>query len=839
MSTFRRRGPGPVPFLTGALLVFAWAGGAVAQTVGVVSPDPAVLDQPGPRALDGAGNLYVAGVGSDNLFRVAPDGTVTLLANPVLGLPAPFVEPRALAIDSADNVYVACALSDNLFRFAPDGTASVVVDANGDGLGNFLNEPTSVVAVGQDVWVAGLRSDNVFHVSPSGVVTQVLDTTGTGGATLVEAEVRSEAGRVFVVGKNVVFEIGSGGAVTQLIDATGDGTTAFNGSINLCVDTAGTVFVVAGFSLFRIAPGGTPTAVVPFLFSGSNGPAEIASDAMGRTWLVHASPQGGQRLAEIPASGPPVTVIEDGTTYVGLTADDAGNLYWVRPQTVGSDWVLRRAPDGTLTVLVGQLGAGGGEFLRNGEEPLVAPDGSVFVVGRQSDNVLHAGNGFVDLLLTAPDTAVPSPTAVAVDRDGRVIAGGLFDVIRFDPEAGSAEQLLDATGDGLGNGMTDVEAIATAPSGDVWTAAWISNNVFRVSPTGFVTEVLDVLGTGTSLGNPQELGQPTDLVVDAQGNVFVSGFGKANVFRITPTGDTSIVLDATGDGVSPLSSPRRLAVDGAGNLYVSASAPGSGSVFRVTPGGVVTRIADFGGGAVAASWEGDVYVTVGTGVVRIDPSGTETTILTAAGDGQGNVLDVANAVAVDAFGSVFVSGRESDNVFRVDPDGTVTEVLDATGAGLYAPLDRPIDLALDLSGNVYVVGESSGNVLSVSRDDWWTDLGGSSVGSNGRPTMSCRGDLTPGSSMDRVLTNVPPNALMLVWIAFQSTPFDALGGTVHAFPFARQVLFVADASGQSSLSIPWPAGVPPGIDVYLQFIVQDPSVPDGLTLSNACVQTTP
>ena len=93
--------------------------------------------------------------------------------------------------------------------------------------------------------------------------------------------------------------------------------------------------------------------------------------------------------------------------------------------------------------------------------------------------------------------------------------------------------------------------------------------------------------------------------------------------------------------------------------------------------------------------------------------------------------------------------------------------------------------------------------------------------------------------MERVLTHAPPNALMLAWISFASTPLEAIGGTVHAFPPNNQILFVADATGQSSLTIPWPAGVPSGLDIFLQFVVQDLSVPDGLTLSNAVTKTTP
>ncbi len=832
----------PVSVVALLLACLVALGAPAAQTVGVVSPDPDVLVDPVARALDGAGNLYVASFTSDNLLRIAPDGAATVLASGDVALPAPFLDPRAIAVDESDNVYVACAGSDNVFRFEPGGAVSIVLDASGDGLGAVLDQPTSVVALGNDVWVGGFGSDNVFHVSGAGVVSLVLDAAGVGGTALDQADVRTDAGRVFVLGQSALFEVGPGSVVTALVDATGDGTINFGIPTDVCVDTAGNAFVVDSSTVFSVSPGGTVTAAFSLFFS--IGGAEITSDSLGSTWVAHSLFGSELHLTELPPGGRPVTVLNNGFDYEGLTADDAGNLYWVRPQSVGSDWLLRRASDGTLTVMIGQLGAGNGAFLDGGVAPLVAPDGSVYVLGRQSDNVMHAGAGFVDLLVAPPEVLVDVPLAVDVGRDGRVIIGGFSEVAAFDLEQDAQELLADSDGDGLGNPLFNVVAVEEDHAGNVWVAARNTNSVFRISPSGAVDLVLDQTGAGG-----QSFFQPYDLAVDAQDNVFVSGQGSHNVFRIAPDGTATAVITSAGDGTIALTSPQGVAVDGAGNLYVASL--GTDSVFEVQPGGTITRIVTPTGAGtpagldnptgVAATWQGDVFITgdFSHNVLHVDPSGVVTEVLDADGDGLGSTLQRPVQVEVDGFGAAYVVGRDSDNVFRVHPDGTVTVLLDAAGAGPHAPLDQPLKLAVDLSGNVFAVGGTSANVLSVTQDDWFTDLGGSSLGSNGRPTMWTKGDLTPGSTQDRVLTNVPPNALMLVWIAFTSTPFDAIGGTVHAFPFSRQVLFVADPTGYSELFLPWPAGITPGIDIYLQFVVQDLSVPDGLTLSNATVQTTP
>ncbi len=122
--------------------------------------------------------------------------------------------------------------------------------------------------------------------------------------------------------------------------------------------------------------------------------------------------------------------------------------------------------------------------------------------------------------------------------------------------------------------------------------------------------------------------------------------------------------------------------------------------------------------------------------------------------------------------------------------------------------------------------------------DTWTDLGGGTTGINGQPTLSGTGTLVGGTSASVDLANAPSNALLLAWISFAPTPFSALGGTIHAHPTANQLFFLADGSGDFSGSTTWPLGLSPGTQVWFQFLVQDGSVPAGITLSNGLLATT-
>ena len=88
---------------------------------------------------------------------------------------------QAIAVDATGNVYVAGWGSHNAFRITPAGVITEIIDSSGDGAGNGLDQPfiIAVDATG-DVYVTGFISDNAFRITPAGVVTEIIDCTGDG-----------------------------------------------------------------------------------------------------------------------------------------------------------------------------------------------------------------------------------------------------------------------------------------------------------------------------------------------------------------------------------------------------------------------------------------------------------------------------------------------------------------------------------------------------------------------------------------------------------------------------------------------------------------------------------
>ncbi len=166
--------------------------------------------------------------------------------------------------------------------------------------------------------------------------------------------------------------------------------------------------------------------------------------------------------------------------------------------------------------------------------------------------------------------------------------------------------------------------------------------------------------------------------------------------------------------------------------------------------------------------------------------------------------------------------------------------------------------AVALSGNELVVGafqeDSSATGIDGDQEDEgageagaayrfaledvaWSDLGGGSGPS--APRLTGSGTPCAGHEVGLALDDAPADALLVAWLSLAPTPFPALGGTVHAHPFAAQFLFATDGAGAFAVTSPWPAGVPSGTQVAFQCIVEDPTGAAGLTLSNGVRCSTP
>jgi len=126
-----------------------------------------------------------------------------------------------------------------------------------------------------------------------------------------------------------------------------------------------------------------------------------------------------------------------------------------------------------------------------------------------------------------------------------------------------------------------------------------------------ITRIFGPLGDG----NFNTINRPTAIATDLSGNVFVTGRFSDNAFRIDTPGTCSVggtpctiteIIDETGDhDGTPSSGASELATDSSGNVYATSGSPTA--VFKITPGGVKTEIIDGTG-------DGSNTLTSATGV---------------------------------------------------------------------------------------------------------------------------------------------------------------------------------------------------------------------------------
>ncbi len=245
--------------------------------------------------------------------------------------------------------------------------------------------------------------------------------------------------------------------------------------------------------------------------------------------------------------------------------------------------------------------------------------------------------------------------------------------------------------------------------------------------------------------------QASALAVDASGNVYVTGQSEGAdtdddyaTVKYGPDGSELWAARYDGPG-SGHDNARDLAVDGAGNVYVTGGScdPGGPDVtecdyvtIKYGPDGTELWVARYDGpgsefdwpGELAVDGEGNVYVTGQADAgppadsdfttIKYSPEGGELWI--ARYDGPVSGSDQAYDIALDGYGNVYVTGRSGGSgaapatdyaTVKYGPDGTEQWVARYDGQGTIASYDTAVALALDATGGVYITGHSYGSGL--------------------------------------------------------------------------------------------------------------------------------
>jgi sugar lactone lactonase YvrE len=289
------------------------------------------LELVGPQdvAVDAAGSVYTIAAQAKRLFRVDPDGAVSVVADQADFDP---LEPGGftlseLAVDAAGTAYLGGSL-DSGARVTPAGVVSPLSTLD------IAYSADLALAPGGSVFVSRTPTAEVHRIAPDGTSA----VWWTGGQELRGVDVDT-AGRVYVAsaGTDQVFLIEPDGSARALIGPQGDGLgNALDWPVALAVDGAGTLWVAGHGSdnLFRILASGA----VEHMLSGGwgqllNSPSKLDTDGMGNAYvvgydsphLVRVQPDGTvESILDLRAD---ISGLTPGENYRALAVDAFGNAF--------------------------------------------------------------------------------------------------------------------------------------------------------------------------------------------------------------------------------------------------------------------------------------------------------------------------------------------------------------------------------------------------------------------------------------------------------------------------------------------------------------------------------
>ena len=208
------------------------------------------------------------------------------------------------------------------------------------------------------------------------------------------------------------------------------------------------------------------------------------------------------------------------------------------------------------------------------------------------------------------------------------------------------------------------------------------------------------------------------IAVDASGNIYVGEYSGGRIQVFDEAG--KFITQWTADAKWPL---RGMASDRKGVLYVVQRGAiiryegSTGKTLGQVPYGVGAGFDDVAvtaDGGLVAAWQGHR-----DDIVRFDREGAPVGVIRNAVSGQTESSELANRVAVDGRGNIYVLGTFSNSVFKFSPEGKFITRFGGQGNGR-GQFSAPSAIGVDGQGRVYVC--DFGGVQVFDGDGRYLDL---------------------------------------------------------------------------------------------------------------------
>jgi len=755
-------------------------------------------------AVDASGNVYVTGrsLGQGTGWDAA---TIKYNASGAQQWVARYNGPAndyddadAIAIDGAGNVYVTgesrgagTSLDYNTIKYNSAGVEQWVARYNGPGNSNDFANALGVDGSG-NVYVTG-RSESsstsgdyaTIKYNNAGAQQWVARYNGPGNLSdIATALAVDAAGNVYVTGYSqgsgtdndyATIKYNSAGAQQWVARYNGPGNS-FDEATALAVDAAGNVYLTgyssgsgtsADYATIKYNSAGVEQWVARY-----DGPensfylaTDLAVDAAGNVYVtggnsdyatVKYNSSGAQQwVARYDGPGNSFDVA------TALAVDAAGNVY-VTGQSQGSgtddDYATVKYNSSGIQQSVARYDGPG---TSDDKATALAVDaaGNVYVTGYSLGSGAGFGSDYATVKYnssgiqqwvaryTSPGFSVAQATALAVDGSGNVYVTGRslrsftsYDYATVKYNSSGVEQWV-AFYNGPGNSDDQATAVAVDAAGNVYVTGESEGSGTDADYATIKYNGFGATQWVTRYNGPANLfDRAIALAVDAAGNVYVTGESEGSgtdadyaTIKYNSAGVQQWVQRYNGPGNS-FDEVAALTVDANSNVYVTGLSGGSSqdddyATIKYNSAGVQQWVARYDGlgssnndaaNALAVDGAGNVYVTgqsQGSGIVddyatlKYNSSGVQQWVTRY--NGPGNSVDEATALAVDGSGNVYVTGRSEGSgsdydyaTIKYSSAGVEQWVARHDGPG--NSTDEAKALAVDAAGNVYVTGESQG-----------------------------------------------------------------------------------------------------------------------------------
>ena len=651
-------------------------------------------------------------------------------------------EPRGVTVDASGNVYFADPDNSMVFRVDPDGTLTIVA---GTGVRGFSGDggPAREANLNKPFGIVLDAEGNLYFVD------------STDPSPRLPPTIPGLTGRIRKVSTGGIITTVAGGGDDFEHEDIPAATAQLRSPTALAIDAEGNLYVseTGQFRVRRISKDGTIRTVAgtgkrpPFGFFPANSevpdgiratetdlsPGAIGASKDGSLLVVdsatglirkvtpegaiHTVAGGGQddvdedtparNLALFLPSG--VIEAPDGSIYYsdfwGITRIDAAGL---------ANAVTRQIPDGPLDdgadarhVSVKLAGDLGGLALDSSGRLYIADIGHKRIRRIENDGTIStvAGSGhfrFAGDNGPAFDSLLYLPTSVAVSPSGSIyvmdslncrvrrIVGGQVMTVVGNGSCTSTFGPNDATvpWQATERGLVISAPIAVDAGENLFVAQ--GSQITKVNPSGSAIAVLAAVFP--SEGPPP--GPPLSLYA-ANGSVYFSDGRSHRILKLDGSGAVTTIAGSnvagfSGDGgpavTARLNQPGAITGDADGNLYFLDS--GNFRVRRIGVDGSISTVAGDGNvrtlsfgspnpfiAPSLAFWKGSLYVTdpVGNTVRKIAPGGAISTIAGTGraglagdgGDASNAVLNAPSGIGVDATGNLYVSDSGNNRVRKI------------------------------------------------------------------------------------------------------------------------------------------------------------------------------